>query len=824
MFLQNDYVNSRFNKIKDYSSIEEINEDINVVCKKITDAANNLIKKKKSKISGRVKDPMLSHLCWKSRCAFRQWKDIGRPTCGPEWDQRKKCKKEVTSYLNKCKAREERKQIQQRDNMFQQNHPKRFHNQHHRKAACNKLFSQDSLITDTDSLLKCWAEHFSSLGQSQCHSNDSLKKSQLFINDLASESLSRCDNILYSEIDEEEVDFAIRRLKKNRAGGADNISPEHLKFSGTVFRKWLCYIFNCICQLEHIPQCFKDGIIIPVFKGKGKDPLLTKNYRGITLTSVLAKVFEIILSQRITPMLEAAGIPQVTQTAYREGVSCTDSMFASMEACAHLRSNGDHVYSCFYDLASAFDTVEFCVLLQNLFQAGVRGKCWRLLRNWYSNLTSQVRLGSHISKPFSICRGIRQGSVLSPVLFNLIMDPLLSTLSSRSLGISINGLFLGAFAHADDLRTIASNIEDTTDQAMFVNNFVKSRGLQLCPDKCALVTSNKYLTTSCLMFDDETSLPIEKSVKCLGVIWDNSTSSKACVHERIQKARAAFFANGQLGAFQGLLNPLSSRSIIESCIIPILLYGSENWVLNYSLLEALESFQAELGRRVLKLPKFTSNTIPLLVLNWPTVCARVLCNKLSYLSRVCNGDSTSLRTQVFRSTAASDATSMNIVRQCHFLDSVLGSEFTDEVLNEPNLCLRNLKKRVIDADRKRVEEKSKDHPSLLYILRVAKENLWLKFWDVALEHGLDGSKSSMALLKVLSLTLFRDRQCPVSNCAHTVPQDSPLCEHWFECHTDVHPSVTPAFVTDNIISSTSNPEHFLTLIPLGLSLLKVLPF
>ena len=95
---------------------------------------------------------------------------------------------------------------------------------------------------------------------------------------------------------------------------------------------------------------------------------------------------------------------------------------------------------------------------------------------------------------------------------------------------------------------------------------------------------------------------------------------------------------------------------------------------------------------------------------------------------------------------------------------------------------------------------------------------------MALEYGQDGSKSSMALLKALSLTLFRDRQCPVSNCAHTVPQDSPLCDHLFECHTDVDPSVTPAFVTDNIISSTSNPEHFLILLPLGLSLLKVLPF
>ena len=51
------------------------------------------------------------------------------------------------------------------------------------------------------------------------------------------------------------------------------------------------------------------------------------------------------------------------------------------------------------------------------------------------------------------------------------------------------------------------------------------------------------------------------------------------MNERIQKARAAFFANGQLGAFHGFLNPLSSRSIVECCILPVLLYGSETWVL-----------------------------------------------------------------------------------------------------------------------------------------------------------------------------------------------------------------------------------------------------
>ena len=238
-----------------------------------------------------------------------------------------------------------------------------------------------------------------------------------------------------------------------------------------------------------------------------------------------------------------------------------------------------------------------------------------------------MRLGSHTYESFTISRGIRQGSVLSPMLFNLVMDPLLTELREKSLGISINGLFLGAFAHADDFRTMASNMEDASEQASVVYSFTKSRGLHLCLEKCALLPSSNRLTPLSLDVNNEVSLPVEKSVKCLGVWWDTtSLSSRMSVTERIQKARAAFFAHGQLGAFHGLLNPLSSRSIIESCILPVLLYGSETWVLNSSLLNLLESFQAELGRRILKLPKFASNTVPLLVLNWPSMCARLLCN------------------------------------------------------------------------------------------------------------------------------------------------------------------------------------------------------
>ena len=243
-------------------------------------------------------------------------------------------------------------------------------------------------------------------------------------------------------------------------------------------------------------------------------------------------------------------------------------------------------------------------------QVYIGGKCWRLVRNWYSNLVSQVKLGTHLSKPFNISLGIRQGSVLSPTLFNLVIDPLISTLKQRNPGVNINGLYLGAFTHADDIRTSATNLEDVSEQVSTVDTFTQSRVLKLCPEKCALLPSGHTSTHNLSITVAGSCLAVEHSVKCLGVWWDSSSSSMTSVMERINKSRSAFFSHRELGAFHGLLNPLSSRSQIEYCIIPVLMYGSESWVLNSTLLSKFKSFQAELGKRILKLPKHTSNTIP----------------------------------------------------------------------------------------------------------------------------------------------------------------------------------------------------------------------
>ena len=103
---------------------------------------------------------------------------------------------------------------------------------------------------------------------------------------------------------------------------------------------------------------------------------------------------------------------------------------------------------CLYDLEKAFDSVEFPIVLRKLFNVGVNFKTWRILRSWYTDGQSSVRLGQHLSSPFSLARGVQQGSILSPALFLLVMDPLLRQLQSLSMGTSVKNMYAGGFLHA----------------------------------------------------------------------------------------------------------------------------------------------------------------------------------------------------------------------------------------------------------------------------------------------------------------------------------------------------------------------------------------
>ena len=154
------------------------------------------------------------------------------------------------------------------------------------------------------------------------------------------------------------------------------------------------------------------------------------------VTSVLAKVLETLTLMWMQCHFSERKTPHLNQIAYRKGVSCAEAIFSTMEVISTYSQCSEKVYMCFYDLQNAFDSIQYPVLLKRLYEFGVNGKAWRLLRSRYISPNSMVRVNGLLSSPLTLECGVLQGSILSPVLFLLMMDPLLKSLQNKGLCLS----------------------------------------------------------------------------------------------------------------------------------------------------------------------------------------------------------------------------------------------------------------------------------------------------------------------------------------------------------------------------------------------------
>ena len=196
-------------------------------------------------------------------------------------------------------------------------------------------------------------------------------------------------------------------------------------------------------------------------------------------------------------------------------------------------------------------------------------------------------------------------------------------------------------------------------------------------------------------------LTTKSSASCLGVKWCSDLSARDSVNTNILKARKAFFGLGSTGVYHGKLNPLSSSSIFESFVLPVLLYGCETWLLDATCIQALDRFQCEIGRRILKLSKHHPSDAVRIALNWPTISTRILLRKLTFLSRLLTNSDDNMSSRIFTSLAIVDVYSITIVQQCRLLEAPLGTNIIYKCLENPEnamITVRSNKKLLLDRD------------------------------------------------------------------------------------------------------------------------------
>ena len=213
-------------------------------------------------------------------------------------------------------------------------------------------------------------------------------------------------------------------LKNRKAPGLDGVTSEHLKFGGVKLIAVLTLLVNAITNNEYVPESFKRGIIIPIPKGS-KDATIMKYNRGITLLSVIAKVFEKLLYKRFEPWAMKNNIINCLQGAAQTGCSSLHTTWLLRETIAYNMEQGCTVFVVLLDTAAAFDTVWINGMLYKFYKTGVEGKLWRIICKFYENFQCAVRIDQTVSKWFYAKQGVHQGAIWSMFLFEVAYDGLL---------------------------------------------------------------------------------------------------------------------------------------------------------------------------------------------------------------------------------------------------------------------------------------------------------------------------------------------------------------------------------------------------------------
>jgi hypothetical protein len=252
-----------------------------------------------------------------------------------------------------------------------------------------------------------------------------------------------------------EVEAAVRSLKPGKAAGVDEIRPEMLKVLVADGLCWLTRVIQVAWKTGKTPLDWRTGVVVPLFK-KG-DQRECSNYRGITLLSIPGKVYSKVLYGRISDVVDRQ--IQDEQCGFRRGRGTTDQLFVLQQVLEKSREYSRQVFISFVDLEKAYDRVDRGLLWDVLLEYGVGGPLVGAVASLYEGSRSCVRISGCRSKMFDVGAGLRQGCVLSPLLFIVYMD----RIARRSLGresVAVGEVKVSHLLFADDLAIFASSAAD----------------------------------------------------------------------------------------------------------------------------------------------------------------------------------------------------------------------------------------------------------------------------------------------------------------------------------------------------------------------------
>ena len=486
------------------------------------------------------------------------------------------------------------------------------------KITSNSVKDKDGeVLTEIDKILQRWEEYVKEL-----YDDPNRKKIEIG-------SSEKPEYIM-----KHEIELAISKIRNGKSPGADNIPIELVKSLGNEGTDLICKMINMIYSSRTIPDDFVTNIftLIP----KVKHAKECGDYRTISLISHASKILLQIIKDRITPIIERE--LSESQMGFRKGRGTRDAIHQLRTLTERALDKNKKVYLCFIDYQKAFDLVNHEKLIKILEDIGVPETERSLIKNLYWEQNAVVNVNGNKTEKINIRRGVRQGCILSPILFNLYSEKIFQESLQDAKGFKINGKRITNIRYADDTVIIAETEEDLQDMINAINLVSNQYNMKINRKKTKVMIIEK---------NQETRVNIKVDNEILEQVYEycylgSLITFDCCCEKEIQKRIG--IAKSKFQQFSKILKSniqLKLKERILNCYVySALQYACETWTWNKALEKKVNAFEMWCYRAINKI-KWTdkiSNEKLLKKLNRsPTLRINLKKRKLKFAGHIIRG-------------------------------------------------------------------------------------------------------------------------------------------------------------------------------------------
>ena len=329
------------------------------------------------------------------------------------------------------------------------------------------------------------------------------------------------DEIYNHPFDIAELKTAISELN-NSAEGPDEIHNEIVRHLPETSLLVLLNSFNLIWSTHTFPDSWRQATIIPIPK-PGKNHTNPTNYRPIALTSCLCKVMEKLVNKRLMWVLEHNNVLSDFQCGFRKNRSTVDHLVRLETFIREAFSKGEHITGVFFDLEKAFDTTWKYGILRDLHEMGFRGHLPIFVQNFLKNRSFKTKINGTLSDPHLQEEGVPQGSILSPILFEIKINSIVNVLNANSdCSLYVDDLLV-LYRTKAKMETVERQLQLQLNR---LQGWADKNGFKFSPQKTVVV--HFCCARKCIRNPDlylyKKKIPVKDEVRFLGVIFDKKLS------------------------------------------------------------------------------------------------------------------------------------------------------------------------------------------------------------------------------------------------------------------------------------------------------------